>query len=364
MEFFKDFQGVNMRIVYQDTKRGIIELVPETLDDLWHLSHIIEPGDKVSSKTTRRIQDSTGEKIRSDRGIKKTFFLGIKVEDISFHKYTGKLRATGMIEHGPEDLVPLGSHHTLDLKLKNSVKIQKEKWSRWNIKRLENAVKSSKKPSAIVVAVEDDVADLGIIRQYGIDYYGPIMGQISGKRIVQKNRKKAISDFFTDVANSLEKFKDVQSIILAGPGFTKGEFYDFLKDNYPEMAKISIIENTGAGGRTGISEVLKKGIIEDMATENRIAHEMRAVEELLAEIGKSSKLVAYGKKEVKTASNAGAIEKLLVVDELVRELDVEKIMELAENMGGKVLIVSTEHDGGKQLNSLGGIAALLRYGIN
>ncbi len=67
---------------------------------------------------------------------------------------------------------------------------------------------------------------------------------------------------------------------------------------------------------------------------------------------------------MKTASNAGAIEKLLVVDELVRELDVEKIMELAENMGGKVLIVSTEHDGGKQLNSLGGIAALLRYGIN
>ena len=88
-----------MRIVYQDTKRGIIELVPETLDDLWHLSHIIEPGDMVSSKTTRRIQDSTGEKIRSDRGIKKTFFLGIKVEDISFHKYTGKLRATGIIEH-------------------------------------------------------------------------------------------------------------------------------------------------------------------------------------------------------------------------------------------------------------------------
>lgn len=64
-----------MRIVYQDNKRGIIEVVPETLDDLWHLSHIIEPGDLVSSKTTRRIQDSTGERLRSDRGIKKRFSL-------------------------------------------------------------------------------------------------------------------------------------------------------------------------------------------------------------------------------------------------------------------------------------------------
>jgi hypothetical protein len=64
-----------MHIVHQDTKRGFIELVPETLDDLWHLSHIISQGDLVSSRTTRRIQDTTGERLRSDRGIKKTFLL-------------------------------------------------------------------------------------------------------------------------------------------------------------------------------------------------------------------------------------------------------------------------------------------------
>ena len=28
-----------MKIVKQDTKDGIIEVIPETLDDLWHLSH-------------------------------------------------------------------------------------------------------------------------------------------------------------------------------------------------------------------------------------------------------------------------------------------------------------------------------------
>jgi protein pelota len=353
-----------MRIVYQDTKKGVIEVVPETLDDLWHLSHIIEKGDLVSSLTSRRIQDSTGERLRSDRGIKKTFFMGVRVDEISFHKYTGKLRATGTIEIGPEDLVPLGSYHTLDLKLKNSIKIQKEKWSRWNIKRLKDSIKSSKKPSALIVAIEDDTADIGIIRQYGIDYVGPIIGNVSGKRIIQKNRKQAINDFFTELAEVIKGFKEVKAVILAGPGFSKGEFYDFMSQKYPEMAKISILESTGAGGRSGIAEVLKKGVIEKMATEGRIAYEIRMVEELLSEIGKNSKRVAYGKKEVNQAAKSGAAETLLVIDELVRERDIEELMDLTENMGGKVIIISSEHDGGKQLASLGGIAALLRYGLN
>lgn len=353
-----------MRIVKQDKKRGVIEVVPETLDDLWHLSHIIEKGDLVSSLTSRRIQDSTGERLRSDRGIKKTFFMGIRVEEISFHKYTGKLRATGTIERGPEDLVPLGSHHTLDLKLKNSVKIQKERWSRWNIKRLKDSIKSSKKPAALIIAIEDDVADIGIVRQYGMDYFGPIIGNISGKRIVQKNRKQAINDFFMEVSDAIQGFKDVQAIIVAGPGFTKGEFNDFLNQKYPDIAKKVVLENTGAGGRSGISEVLKKGIIEKMASEGRIAHEIRLVDEVLGEIGRSSKAVTYGKKEVTEAAQSGAVETLLVIDELVRQRDIEKVMDMVENMGGKVMIISSEHDGGKQLVSLGGLAALLRYGVN
>lgn len=352
-----------MRIIYQDRKKGIIELVPETLDDLWHLSHIIEPGDLVSSRTTRRIQDSTGERLRSDGGIKKTFFMGIRVENISFHKYTGKLRATGIIEKGPEDLVPLGTHHTIELKLKNPVKISKEKWSRWAIKRLETAVESSKKPSAIIVAIEDDVADLGLIKQYGIDYYGPIIGGISGKRIIQKDRAKNISNFYNQVARVLQGFEDIQGIVIAGPGFTKGDFYDFLREKYPDLAKISGIENTGTGGHAGIQEVLKKGTIEQMAAEGRIGQEMRLVNKVLEEIGKSSDKVAYGKTDVENASNAGAVENLLVLDKMVRREEIEKIMDLVENTGGKVMIVSSEHEGGKQLGSLGGIAALLRYGI-
>jgi len=330
---------------------------------LWHLSHIIEKGDLLSSKTTRRIQDTTGERIRSDRGIKKTFFLGIRVEDVNFHKYTGKLRATGVIEKGPEDLVPLGSHHTIDLKLKNSIKIKKEKWSRWTLKRLKEAIKSSKKPSAVIISIEDDVADLGIVKQYGIDYYGPIIGNISGKRIIQKDRQKSIIEFYNEVVNALLNFKEISTIIIAGPGFTKGDFFKFLQEKFPDLAKICIIESTGSGGRTGINEVLKKGTIDQLAAENRIGQEISWVNKILEEVGKSSKLASYGKRHVKEAANSGAVEQLLIIDEMVRQKDVEDLMDLVETMGGKVMIVSSEHEGGKQLMALGGIAAILRYSL-
>lgn len=351
-----------MRILHQDTKRGIIELLPETLDDLWHLSHLIEPGDLLSARTTRRIQDNTGERLRSDRGIKKTFFMGIRVEIIKFHKYTGKLRATGVIEKGPEDLVPLGSHHTLDLKLKNPVKIQKQKWSRWHLKRIKESVKASKIPKALVVVVEDDTADIGILRQYGVDYYGPIIGGVSGKRIVQKNRQQIIKKFYDQIAETIRSFEGIEGIVIAGPGFVKNDFYKYL-EQHSDLAKIAILESTGAGGRAGIREVLQKGLLEDMAIEGRIAQEMRIMTELLQEIGKSSNQVTYGKKEVQQAAQAGAVENLLVIDNLVREENVEQIMNTTENLGGKVMVISSEHDSGKQLEALGGIAALLRYKI-
>ena len=59
----------------------------------------------------------------------------------------------------------------------------------------------------------------------------------------------------------------------------------------------------------------------------------------------------------------GAIEQLLVVDNMVRNPEIQQIMNTTENMGGHVMIISSEHDAGKQLEALGSIAAFLRYPI-
>ena len=353
-----------MKIIKQDTKEGIMEVVPETLDDLWHLSHIVEVTDNVSSKTTRRIQDNTGDKLRSDRGVKKTFYLGIDVESISFHLFTGKLRLTGVITRGPEDLIPLGSHHTLEVKLNTPLTIKKLKWPNWALKRLKQAIDASKKLSAIIVVIEDDTATLGLMRQFGIEYYGPIKGNISGKRILDKNRNKNIVKFYETIIESINKFDSIQNVIVAGPGFYKNDFYDYLKDKHKDLASKSIIENTGTGGRVGIHEVLKKGTVEKLTVENRVASEMFAVNSLLEEIAKNSSKVAYGVKECSEAINLGAVDKLLILDNMVATNNLGQQMDMVENMKGEGMVISSEHDGGKQLESLGGIAAILRYALS
>lgn len=353
-----------MKIVKQDTKDGIMEVVPEILDDLWHLSHIVEVGDNVSSKTTRRIQDTAGDRLRSDRGVKKTFFLGIDVESISFHIFTGKLRLTGVITRGPEDLIPLGSHHTLEVKLNTPLVIKKEKWSKYAINRVKQAMESSKKLSAIIILLEDDVATIGLMRQYGLEYYGPIHGGISGKRIIDKNRNKKVQSFYEQVVDSISKFENLQNIIIAGPGFVKNDFFEFLKDKHSDLAKKAILESTGAGGRVGIQEVLKKGTVEKLTVENRISLEIRAVNDLLTEIAKNSSMAVYGEKEVIDAINMGAVEKLLILDTVVPVNDMIKHMKIVENMKGEVIVISSEHEGGEQLKSLGGLAAILRYPLS
>lgn len=352
-----------MKIIEEDEKDGIVEIVPETLDDLWHLSHIIEVGDNASSLTTRRIQDNSGDKIRGDRGVKKTFYLGLDIEGISFQLFTGKLRLTGVITRGPDDLIPLGSHHTLEVKLNTPITIKKDRWHNWAINRLNQAIEASKKLSAIIVVLEDDTATLGLMRQYGIEYYGPIKGNVSGKRIMDKNRQKNIINFYEKVIESITKFDSIQNIVLAGPGFVKNDFFDYLKDKHQNLAKISIIEPTGAGGRNGIAEVLKKGTVEKLTSENRVAQEMSAINNLLTEIAKNSSKVAYGAKETTNAINLGAVEQLLILDIRVPDDGMGEAMDMVENMKGEVMVISSEHDGGKQLESLGGMAAILRYEI-
>ena len=353
-----------MKIIYENEKEGVVEVVPETLDDLWHLSHIIEVGDNASSRTTRRIQDNSGDRCRNDRGVIKTFYLGLDIKNVSFHLFTGKLRLTGVITRGPEDLIPLGSHHTLEVKLNVPLKITKSRWPKWAIKRINQAIEASKKLSAIIVVLEDDTATLGLMRQFGIEYYGPIKGHISGKRIIDKNRQKNIIQFYEKVIESLTKFDSIQNIVIAGPGFVKNDFFDYLKDKHPDMAKISIIESTGSGGRNGIAEVLRKGTVEKLTSENRVALEMGAINNLLTEIGKNSSKIVYGVRQTKDAINLGAVSMLLILDTKVASEDMGDAMDMVENMKGEVMVISSEHEGGKQLESLGGMAAILRYQIN
>jgi len=86
-------------------------------------------------------------------------------------------------------------------------------------------------------------------------------------------------------------------------------------------------------------------------------------------LGKGEGTVTYGLVAVENAANQGAIEKLIVADTTIRDaeeeqrLKLEQLMRDVERRQAKVTVVSTEHEAGFKLISLGGIAALLRFPI-
>jgi protein pelota len=337
---------------------GEISLTPESLDDLWHLKYIIEPGDKVFSMTYRAI-DSISDKIRPDKVEKKLVRLGVNVETVEFHKFSNRLRIKGTILSD----IDTGAYHTLNIEPYTELSIIKH-WKPDQIERIRDAIEAAKRPEVEIVTIEEGEAAIGYLRQYGIEEVSRVRQTSSGKR----EGIDARSEFFAEVARQLKYADKVQTFVIAGPGFIKDDFVKFLKNSNPEIADKVVVEDISSIGSSGFQEVLRRGAIQRVAEETRITREAQLIEALLAGIAKGGK-VAYGYDEVKKAVDYGAVETLMIADEVLRgfrekgNVHVEKLMREVEHSRGKVIIFSTEFEPGQRLEKLSGIAAILRFPI-
>ncbi|TES83682.1 MAG: mRNA surveillance protein pelota [Hadesarchaea archaeon] len=349
-----------MRVVHKDLKHGKIKLVVETLDDLWHLQHLVEPNDIATAQTWRRERE-VGDKLRPERLKKRRVTLSIRVEEVEFHKHANRLRLLGTILRGPD----IGKHHSFSLEFGSALAITKT-WRPDHLNRIRVAVRASRRPRVLLVALEDVSAELALVRQYGLDEIGTISRAKVGKRYAVE-READTRKFFHELAAAMNDIilrEGVRVAIVAGPGFTKDAFVEFLREKYPELIPKIKRDNISSGGRSGLYEIVRRGLVEQVSHENRISFETSLIDRLMMEIAKGG-LATYGEVEVKRAASLGAVEKLLVADELLRRnrAGVEEVLEQVRRTRGQVIVVSTEHDAGKQLLSLGGIAALLRFKV-
>jgi len=336
-----------MKVIYKNLKDGEIKLLIQNTDDCWHLYNIIEEGD-LASAFTYRTKSQSDDKKREGKGEKERMYLTIRVTEVSFQKFSDRLRVQGVIEEGPQDL---GKHHTFNLKVGDEIKIKKD-WKKYHLKRIEEAVNASKQPSVVVLSMDDDAATIAVLHQYGVEKIADIYSGRTGKFYEDKSNKK---DYYGEVLSKIKEFN--LPTVIVGPGFAKENFASFARER--ENLNF-IVEGTGHAGMAGVKEAINRGIIERIAEESALARESRLVEKLLEGIAKNG-AVAYGKDEVRKAIEMGAAEKVIVLTRMVREN--EDLLELAEKMGAKVHTISDVHEGGEKLSALGGIAAFLRYRI-
>ncbi len=340
-----------MIILGKELKHGKVAVRAQSLDDLWQLSRIVGKGDVVAGKTTRKVKIGAAEE-----AVKKTYTLSILAEGCEFKGQA--LRVSGTVTEPNED-IPKGAHHTITAEPGDTLTITRQKWPKYQLDRLEQATKAQLK--ALIVVFDRESALLARLKSSGYE----IITELKGK-VKRKDYETTGSNFYKEIIAAMREYDERNKpdrIILASPAFWKEELMNELDaDPKTESVRKKIVSAACSSvSQNAIGEVLKRPEMETALESAVAAREMRLVDEAMVAIAKDGK-VAYGRSEVRNAVEAGAAEKLLITDsEVCGNNDAEQLMNAAEETGAGVFIINSENEAGQKLNSLGGMAAMLRY---
>ena len=148
--------------------RERITLVPESTDDLWHLSNVLEPGDEVGGDTHRRVKRDD-EQLRDTGGEREHMYVTLEVEDVEFARFANRLRVSGVIvDCSRED--QLGFHHTVNVEEHTELEVTK-RWKPDQLQRLEEAEEARESPDVLIVTVEEGAAHgaySGVVFSYSL----------------------------------------------------------------------------------------------------------------------------------------------------------------------------------------------------
>jgi protein pelota len=354
-----------VKIIEKNLDQDFIKVVPDSPDDLWHLYNIIYQGDEVYAMSSRAIKSDT-EASRPKSGERVSAFMGVKVISVSWDKFLGKLRVHGLICHAP-DIIPTGAHHTLSIALNQPMTIVKKEWPKHILDRLERASETEK--SMLIISIDDEGFAIAETKQYGYETRVEQHMRLPGKHEADK-RVEASKAYFHLAVECLKKLwaPSHNPIVIIGAGFVKNDFVKYLNEECREMSKsVTDVKSVNNGGTSGIDEALRSGVLLKAAHQLRIVDETETMEEVMKRLGKGEGTVTYGFEAVENAVKMGAVERLVLADTALRDADeqqrlkLEALMREVEKRRAGVTVISTEHEAGAKLLSLGGIAALLRF---
>lgn len=221
-------------------------------------------------------------------------------------------------------------------------------------------------------------------------------------------RKEMLKSFLGEIAEKaqnafLKKARDdkLMGVVVGGPGFVKDKLVDddYLHQELQE--KIITVESLGHSGEGALSELVEKA--EESLEDSQAVLEKRLVNDFLENLKEENGKSEYGVEPVKKALDMGAVETVIVSEDLElfhasykcennhekeifeeqpkiedsiecgdcsQEMKLEEIShivdtlgETAEEMGSELEIISTDHEEGQRLMNMGGVAAILRYRI-
>ncbi|KAJ7684060.1 eRF1 domain 1-domain-containing protein [Mycena rosella] len=327
---------------------GHVTIRPEDDEDMWHLYNLIQEGDSIRAPAIRRVQkvSSTGS-VDSQR-VKLN--LTLKVTRVEFQ--TAALHISGPVVVENQH-VRLGAFHTLDIEVQRDVRIEKfEGWDSIAISRVEESIIPGKGAEVAALVCGEGTVAFCLLSQH--------MTVVTHRLAFSIPRKSGSSSGATQHEKGLTKFYGAlfdRAIVIASPGWVRDAVYDYM---------------VGEASRRG-DKVLQKALRDKVVKVHISSPHVLKSPEIVAQL-KETKFAREGIVLDKFFKMLGTDEMractLLISDELFRASNpvIRKkyvgLVEAVQQKGGEVVIFSSMHESGQQLNQLTGLAAILTFPLD
>ncbi|KAK9817970.1 hypothetical protein WJX72_005116 [[Myrmecia] bisecta] len=354
---------------------GEVKLIPEEGEDLWHVYNLVRAGDHVTATTFRKIQKDSGAGSESER-VKIKLTIEVEVVDFDPEGQQIRLRGKNLTE---TEHVKLGSYHTLEVELQRAFTLHKQCWDTLDLERVKQATNPAASADLAAVLITEGLATVCLVGSSCTIQRAKIEANMPRKRgAAAAGYDKAIESFFSKVFAAIVRHVDweiVQCLVIAGPGFTKDQFKQYLDAQAVKQDIRPLILNkqkvvlapASTAYKHSLKEVLANPGIAAQIKDTKAAREVQVLQDFYAMLANDSARAFYGPGHVQAAHELGAIQTLLISDSLFRINDVGKrrkyvaLVDEVQEGGGEALVFSGMHVSGEQLNQLTGIAAILRF---
>jgi protein pelota len=346
-------------------------VIPQDSDDLFLLRRIVKNGDYVIADTSRVIKE-VKQYARPNKGERIKVRVSVLVDKINLDDVIDRLRISGMITNTNNELVPRGTHHSLTIRIGDSIIIDKGR--KWKDIEINNLMKSADNNSSfLLVAIDTQEAAVAKVTGTHLKSIPNIYSGQSGKRYqrVAKNDPNIevfFEDIFKVIMTVLPGEDETLKILILGPGETKRRFFNLLVEkHFVEKDRLIIVEGVDVAGEDGIFVFLRSPLVKDTVGTSKIAIVSSILDKIMQLVRKGETKYAMGISEVHNAALVKAIEYLVFSDSIFKTADENEILnllDLVEGYGAKTYAVDSSTDIGLRISSIGGIVALLRYAIS
>ncbi|QRV72753.1 mRNA surveillance protein pelota protein [Ceratobasidium sp. AG-Ba] len=359
--------------------QGYVTLVPQDDEDMWHIYNLIQEGDEVRAAAARRVQSvsatgstSSDASAAGAEATQPTNGPAIPTASLSI---SGKVAEENKF-------VKMGAFHTLDLEAHRNVKIIKEYWDSVALQRVEEAIVPGRGAEVGAIVCGEGTAAVCLLSEHMTVIRQRIDVPVPRKRMGSSTlHEKGLTKFYSALYAAFLRHIPVDTlrvIVIASPGFTKDSVYDYIFQEATRTSNKTILQARNKFVRVHVSsphvhslvDVLKSPEINVQLKETKFAREGIMLDKFFKMLGTDEMRAWYGPDHVALACDRGAVGTLLISDELFRSSDVNErkryvaLVESVREKHGEVLIFSSMHETGQQLNQLTGVAAILTFPLD